>query len=65
MKKIKRESGGRGMGEGKEKGLIKTSWKRNSERNGALLNLLEGPRNEKEHWYTRKIFTFTVSINGE
>ena len=53
------------MGEGKEKGLMKTSWKRNSERNGVLLNLLEGPRNEKEHWYTRKIFTFTVSINGE
>ena len=60
MKKIKRESGGR-EGERLDKNLME----KNSERNGALLNLLEGPRNEKEHWYTRKIFTFTVSINGE
>ena len=55
---------GKWVGGGKEKGLIKTSWKRNSERNGELINLLEGHRNEKEHWYTRKIFTFTVSISS-
>ena len=45
--------------------MIKISWKKNSERNRGLLNLLEGHRSEKKHWYTRKIFTFTVSISSQ
>ena len=63
--KKKREYRGRKEGGGKEKGLIKISWKKNSERNRGLLNLLEGHRSEKKHWYTRKIFTFTVSISSQ